>query len=142
MRNIQYHYMQDTEQPLRVLTVATQKLGQDNFRISYCVNRVEKTVHVDHYRDYGDGMLTKRTEEVVAYDRFSKELARKVTTGRLDLGKHTLDVQVAGSVRDSVLMALANSESVPRVVRKIAEQQLAVIPLYKNTKNLDSLGTD
>jgi hypothetical protein len=121
--NIQFHYFQDEEVPQRVLTLATQKVSQDLFKVAYSVNRVDHYESEGSYQDPNTGMTVVYVRDSVAFDPFCKSIARTITRGRL-AKEHSFVVEVPEntSVRRAVLNMLSVHEDVPDVVNKISQQ--------------------
>lgn len=121
--NIQFHYFQDDEFPQRVLTLATQKVSQDLFKVAFAVNRVEEFESEGAYQDPETGMTVVYVRSSIAFDPFSKSMARTIARGRLEKD-HSLTVKIPENttVRRAVLNALMEDCEVPDVVCKISQQ--------------------
>lgn len=124
--NVQFHYLADRAQPLRVLTLATQKVSDYLFRVAYAVNHLEVAFNAYTSAKLGGGMISSHLDQEIVYEPFNKAKARTVALGRLETNKNVVMVNVPKTdvVRFSVLKALYHNNDIPPQVRKIAKQIL------------------
>lgn len=122
---VQFYYVQDLNEPLRVLTLATQKVKQDVFRVSYAVNTVRHALRTQKYKDV-DGLMAETYVETVMHDPFNKALARNLASERLNNNEKVITVNIEDqrlSVKTNILKALAGCTELPNTVTRICGEE-------------------
>lgn len=125
--NVQFTYIQDTNVPERVLTIATQKVAPGQFAYSFCVNLVKNKVTIEKLPSLvtTHGYSLYKTIETDVVDPFSKKEARVKCVGILKSKEKTLiSVPDKFNVKLTVLEAIAANKMAPSTVRRLAKHQL------------------
>ena len=99
-RIVKYAYVRDSENPDRVLTIA-RRWGRNGNKIHY-------------------GYALCRPDA----DQFRKDIGRTIASGRMLTKPVKVKPEGTGLVLRSVMRDIAEAESTPRIVRKIAQDWL------------------
>jgi Trm5-related predicted tRNA methylase len=119
---ILFTYIQDKNEPLRVLTVARQRI-ENTIYFSYCINKVATDINRNTRESYKNYTILTQKKEIAVFDFHNKKRAREIVTGRLKSESNNYSVTLQGgeSPLTAVLYALM-TEHHHKHVSKIAKQ--------------------
>lgn len=126
--HIQYHYLGDPRDQRRVLILATRKKAENEFEVSYAVNRVQgRYLKISSETVEGSKIISEVTS--TTYEPFDKKSGRHLAEVRLTCGApdfvRTINIEGLGSVvQKAILRGLAGDHSLPHVVRRISSARL------------------
>lgn len=125
-----FFYIRDKKEPRRVMTIARYK--QENcMTFAWSINKV--TVDITDINKRAESFYQKHT---IVHDTFNKKRGRQIAEARLVSSDKSITIELNDEERPlkAVLETLAglsrNVEFIPKVVRSLAEQELANSALF------------